>query len=171
MAKDRSQSANPLAMIGGAAGAAAGYAVSQYTGPMALIPLGGTLLFGLLAAKVVRPATKPMVPGFAVQVGQLLWFIIGAVATGQYRSVLLDLIILAIGLVWLLARPGLGPVLLLGIYQGISFVINAAVFASTPIGSVEHKALLVHLIFRAAAVVLMIAGLRRSRTDKTAEDA
>jgi hypothetical protein len=170
MAKDRSQSANPLAMIGGAAGAAVGYAVSQYTGLMALVPLGAALLFGFLAAKVVGPATKPMVPAFAVQAGQLLWFIVGAVTTGQYQAVLPDLIILAIGVVWLLARPGLGAVLLLGIYQGISFAINAAMFASASVGSVEHKALLVHLIFRAAAVVLMVAGLRKSRTDKTAED-
>jgi hypothetical protein len=171
MAKDRSRAANPLAMIGGVAGAAAGYIVSQYTGLMALIPLGGALLFGLIAAKVVGPAARPMVPGFAVQAGQWLWFLVGAVATGQYQSVLLDLIILAIGLVWLLARPGLGPVLLLGIYQVISVVINAATFASAAVGSVEHKALLIHLIFRVAAVVLMVAGLRRPRTDQTPADA
>ena len=106
MTEDPARRQSSLGMIGGAAGAAAGYAVTRYTDLLALVPLGGALLFGLLAARVVGPDRKPAVPAFAVQAGQLLWFVVGAVVTGQYQAVLLDMIILAVGLPWLLARPG-----------------------------------------------------------------
>jgi len=169
MANDPSKKPTPLSMIAGAAGAVAGYAVARYAGPMVWIPLGRALLTGFIAARLVGPSAEPMVPAFAFQAGQTLWMLFGAFYTGQYQTVLADLIILAIGLTWLLARPGLGPVVLLGIYQGVSIAVNAAAFASAPAGSVEHKALLVHLVFRAAAIVLMFVGLRQVLISRPAE--
>ena len=49
----------------------------------------GAMAYGLGAGFVV--STKPLVPAFAVQAGHAIWFIIGAVVTGQYKQVLLDL--------------------------------------------------------------------------------
>ena len=78
---------------------------------------------------------------------------------GVFSPTALDLVVLAVGLTWLLMRPGLGPVVLLGAYQCIVFVINLVAFFGAEVGSQVHRALLVHLIFRVLAVVLMVTGL------------
>jgi uncharacterized membrane protein (DUF485 family) len=66
-----------------------------------------------------------------------------------------DIAILLIGVVWLLARPGLAPVIVLTVYQSLALLINLFAFLNLPVGSNLHRALLIHLLWRVLALILM----------------
>lgn len=59
--------------------------------------------------------------------------------------------------------PGLGPVVLLGVWQLVALGSNLQAFVAAAVGTTAHKALLVHVIFRVLSIGLMIAGLRSFR--------
>ena len=65
-------------------------------------------------------------------------------------------------MVWLLARPGLAPVIVLTVYQALALLINLFAFLSFPVGHALHRALLVHFLWRGLAVVLMWRAHRRA---------
>jgi Flp pilus assembly protein TadD len=172
-----------LQLIGGIGGAIIGTVVGRYSGLNLLIPLGFALLAGWIAWKTVADVKRPMVFAFAVQVGHGLWMASGMFLLGLLASAnnmpsvrpsgpatlmlepwlfnLLDIAILLGGLTWLLIRPGLAAVLCLSLYQAVGLGVNTAAFSGAAMGSLEHKALLVHLILRTAAIVLMYLGLYR----------
>src|SRR5580698_6257676 len=102
MADAAKKQANPLGLIGGALGAIVGYAVANYSAMNMLIPGLSAVLIGVVLAKLVSPSRKPLVAAFAVQAGQAVWFITGAMLLNQFSAVLLDLVALAIGLSWLM---------------------------------------------------------------------
>jgi hypothetical protein len=152
-----------LSKAGGLVGTVVGVAVGMYSGINLLIPLTGAFLCGWIAYKLVKEDVKPMVPAIAVQLGHGLWMLFGFIMLRVLNQNALDLVILAAGLTWLLVRPGLGPVILLSTYQCIAFVVNLLSFLAAGVGSTTHKALLVHLVFRLAAVLLMVVGLQQMR--------
>lgn len=83
---------------------------------------------------------------------------VGGIFAGAWSQVGLDILLLVAGLVWLWARPGLGPVILLGLYQLAAGAFNIVMLLGAEVASVQHKALVAHLAFRVAAVVFLIAG-------------
>jgi hypothetical protein len=68
---------------------------------------------------------------------------------------LVDIAILLIGVAWLLLRPGLAPVIVLTVYQGLALLINLFALLAFPVGHNLHRALLVHIIWRGLALILM----------------
>jgi hypothetical protein len=148
-------------------GAVVGGAVGMYSGINLLIPLGGAFLCGWIAYKLAMEEVKPMVPAIAVQGGQGLWMLFGFVVLHVLNQNMIDIAILALGLSWLLLRPGVAPVILLVAYQILASAVNLTGFLAASVGSTAHKALLVHLVFRVAAVVLMVNGLQQMRRRKT----
>jgi hypothetical protein len=108
-----------------------------------------------------------MLPAIAVQGGQGLWMLFGFIMLHVMNQNALDVVILAAGLSWLLVRPGVAPVILLVTYQILAFAVNLTNFLAASVGSTAHKALLVHLVFRVAAVLLMVNGLQQMRRRKT----
>ncbi|HKA63330.1 MAG TPA: hypothetical protein VKH83_12950, partial [Methylomirabilota bacterium] len=71
---------------------------------------------------------------------------------------------LALGVAWLVARPGLAPILVLTLYQAWALATNGTVFIGAEPGSLAHRALLIHLVWRLLALALMwraYAALRR----------
>jgi len=153
--------------IGTGIGWIVGGAIGYYTQLNLLIPLGLALLSGWCVNKMIKsPFSKAMIPSFAVQLGQVLWVLLAFLLVGVQVSILLEVVLVTIVLVWLLMRPSLTPVILLSTYQILSFVGNLYQFISVSFGTTEHKALLVHLIIRILAVFLMIAGLREIRKQK-----
>jgi hypothetical protein len=161
--EDRS---NPFGLLVGVVGAGTGYAMTQYTGTMSLMPLAGALLSGFLVDKLVPAATKPIVPAFAIQVGQGIWLALGAAALRRLDSISLDLGLLTTGLVWLILRPGLGPVLLLLLYQSVGFIVGWHALTTAEFGGMEHKTRVVQLVLQASAMILMVAGLKRVRQSR-----
>jgi len=152
--------------IGTGIGWVIGGAIGYYTGLNFLIPFGLALLSGWIANKIIKSSfSKAMIPAFAVQCGQMLWMFL-AILWGYPASIIIELILVIIVLVWLLMRPSLIPVILLSIYQIIGFVDSILKFISYSFGTPEHKALLIHLIIRIVAVFLMFTGLREIRKHK-----
>jgi hypothetical protein len=132
-----------------------GIAAGVYSGIHLLIPL---VLSGLVwwAARKLLPDRRPdFVAAAAVQAGHLLWIAIGLIVIGALTVDLVDIAILLIGVVWLLARPGLAPVIVLTVYQAVALLINLFAFLNFPVGNNLHRALLVHLIWRILALILM----------------
>jgi hypothetical protein len=139
-------------------GLAIGLLVSRFGDRTALLVPGlSGLIAGLIAYKLVRPEARPMVPAFAVQAGHLVWLSIGLVVLRQLDLNVADVVILLGGITWLLAAPGLGPVLLLGGYQLLALGVNVWVLTSGE----SPGALAVHILLRMLAIAFMVDGLRR----------
>jgi len=75
---------------------------------------------------------------------------------------LVDITILLIGVVWLLARPGLAPVIVLTVYQSLALLINLFAFLNFPVGNNLHRALLIHVLWRVLALILMWRAHRKT---------
>ena len=125
-----------------------GVAVGQYTGLHLLIPLSATAAVWWLGKKWLSADKNVIVAVLAVNAGQFLWLALALALRGVLNADVADLIVFAIGLVWLVAKPSAGPLYLLGAYQAVSLAVNAFAFVEAAVGSDAHKALLVHLIWR-----------------------
>ena len=132
-----------------------GVAVGAYSGTHLLIPLALTGLVWWAGRKLFPGRSPDYVAAAAVQLGHLLWITVGLIVIGALTVDLVDIAILLIGVVWLLLRPGLAPVIVLTIYQALALLINLFAFLSFPIGHNLHRALLVHIIWRGLALSLM----------------
>lgn len=135
-----------------------GAAVGTYSGINMLIPLFATGAVWWVSTRLLKDEKKMILPAFCVNAGHFLWLTLGVVLTGggAFSTVSGDLIVYVIGLVWLLKKPSLAPLYLLGIFQLLSLGINGYAFAEATIGSAPHKALLVHIIWRALALFFML---------------
>jgi hypothetical protein len=162
--KESSQEAS--SRMGSAIGALIGIAASTYFGMSGFIPL---VLFFLLLWLLNKIKTISGYNRFAIAIqgSQLLWMTLGGIIAGAWGSVYLDLIILVIGIIWLLLRFGIGPIVLLGLYHIGSIYINAALLMQTEVGSINFKALIVHIILRLLAIFFMIRAFIQYRKEIT----
>jgi hypothetical protein len=140
-----------------------GIAAGLYSGTHLLIPLALTGLVWWAARKLRPDRPSDFVAAAAVQAGHLLWIATGLIVIGALTVDLVDIAILLIGVVWLLARPGLAPVIVLTVYQSLALLINLFAFLSFPVGDNLHRALLVHLLWRVLALILMWRAYRKAR--------
>ena len=144
-----------------------GIAAGVYSGVHLLIPLVLTGLVWWAARKLLPDRPPDFVAAAAVQAGHLLWIAIGLVVIGALTVDLVDIAILLIGVVWLLAKPGLVPVIVMTVYQAVALLISLFAFLNFPIGATLHRALFIHLIWRVLALILMWRGY--GRTQQAAE--
>lgn len=132
-----------------------GYAIARYTGSAIWIPGAAALLIGVLFH---QSPIKP--PHFKVSVAligaQFVWMFTGAALMGGWSQVQLDLGYMAAGIIWIWWKPGWFPMLLLALFQSYGLAMNAITFADLEIGTIEHKAITVHLTFRCCSVVALI---------------
>jgi hypothetical protein len=168
------------AMIGAGVVGIFAWAVGNYTGFFLLLPVGLAAVAGFLLSVLAPKNNKPIVPASAIQVGQALWILMGLLATRSVNSLLIrvfvnfdlrliePIVFLVFALV-LAFEPSIWIVASLAVYQLPSLVINAIAFVDATPNTNEHKALLVHIVFRAAAVGMMIFGLFKLHKDSTAE--
>ena len=139
-----------------------GIAAGVYSGIHLLIPLALTGLVWWTARKLLPHRPPDFVAAAAVQAGHLLWIAIGLIVIGALTVDLVDIAILLIGVVWLLARPGLAPVIVLTIYQSLALLINLFAFLNFPVGNNLHRALLIHVLWRVLALILMWRAHRKT---------
>jgi hypothetical protein len=138
------------------AGWVVGAAIGKYSGINLLIPLFATGVVFWASTKLLRAEKKVIIPALSVNAGHFLWLGLGVAFTGDLNANAVDLLVYAIGLLVLVKKPSAGPLYLLGAYQALSLVVNAVAFADAAVGNSDHKALLVHLIWRALALFLMV---------------
>jgi hypothetical protein len=146
-----------------AVAAVVGIAAGVYSGIHLLIPLALTALVWWTVRKLLPDRQPDFALAAAVQAGHSLWITIGLVVIGALTVDLVDIAILLAGVAWLLARPGLAAVVALTVYQVAALLINVAAFLAMPIGENLHRALLIHIIWRALALIFMWRGRARTR--------
>lgn len=158
---------HPLATVTGLAGAAGGWALSSYAGLSLWIPMLATILLLLLFTKTpLRPAY--FLGAIATTGGHVIWFLVAGFTVSIWAQIGLDVLILSAALLWLWLRPGLAPALFLGLVQLASLALNVVLLLDHPIGSVAHKALTIHCLWRSIALACLIIGYRKLRADRMA---
>lgn len=160
---------SPGTVLGNIAGWLGGWVLAQYTGSNLWVP-AGTMLVALLV--FAKTALRPphFAAAIAVIVGHLTWFVFGAVFTGMWAPVILDVVLIGAGVVWLWARPGLGPCLTLVGLEIATLVVNVVAILGVAVGSPEHRALVVHLLFRVLALVALAFGYRKLSKSRLPSD-
>lgn len=148
-----------------------GAVVGRYSGINLMIPLFASAAVWWLGNKLLSDHRKVVVPALSINAGHFLWLAVGMAYMGGLSFNLLDLGIYAAGLFWLARRPSAGPLYLLGAYQAFALLANTASLASADVGTVAHKALLVHVIWRVLALFFMVklfVALRRQESEAVA---
>lgn len=150
--------------------AAAGVAIALgvYSGVHLFLPLGATVLAWWVGTRILPESRREVLPAAAVQAGHLLWLAFGQVVGRGLDRGVIDLVILAIGVAWLVARPGLAPILLLTLYQVWALATNGAAFIRAEPGTLAQRALLIHIIWRLLALALMWRAFAVSRRERAA---
>jgi hypothetical protein len=155
---------HPLASVGGIAGAIGGWTLSQYCGVFIWIPGAAILLFLILFNKSpIRPTRFS--GAIAATAAHVTCFVIGSVITRVWSTTAPDIIALTLGIIWLWRRPSLPAVLFLGLVQIASLMYNAYTMSSVAFGSVAHRALTAHCVFRLIAIICLIVGYIRMRRE------
>ncbi len=147
----------PWSQATGIVGGVVGAAIGLYSGIILLIPLFATGLVFWAGVKIIKGEKKMILPAFSVNAGHFVLLASAMVLLGAraFSAVGADLVAYVVGLAWLFIKPSRGPLYLLGIYQLLSLGVNGYAFAEATIGSAAHKALLVHIIWRALALFLI----------------
>jgi hypothetical protein len=141
-----------------------GLLIGMYAGIHVLVPALGAGAVWLLGSKRFRPAQPAYLPAISTQFGHLVWLGLGSVILGSLDATGGDLVILAIGLAWLWFKPSIWPLAILCIYQLGSLGVNSYLLVQQQVGSMQHKALVVHIALRALALFYMWQGFRESRS-------
>lgn len=140
-----------------------GLAVGVYSGVNLVIPAIGTWLSWLAAKKIFGESRKIVLPSFAFQAGHFFWLVVGSLLVGSLASTGLDLIVYILGLGWLLIRPSQAPLIFLCVVQALSLIVNGNSFLAAQFGSLPHKALLVHILWRGASIYFMVKAISELR--------
>jgi hypothetical protein len=174
MAEPTKPQQGALAGIAGIGGAVIGIAAGRYLGVHLLIPAGATILIAVILSKVQPPRHKPMRAAVAILGGHAVWMSIGlfyALSQGDRMLTMVggvEVALLLGGALWLALRPSVVAVIVIGLYEVVSIAVNAYHFSGATFGSVQHRALLAHILVRVAALIAMIVGLILLRRAATA---
>lgn len=154
---------HPFLTVSGLLGGVIGF----YCGTTLFVPFAGGIIVLLLAKRFASASVKPFIGALAIQFGHWLWMLVGGIwgPTGM-SPVILDLVLIIVGLVWLVARPSLGPIVLLCIYQAFSLVVNIIAIFGQEFGSIVHKALTASIALRLFAVAALDVGYRQLRKSR-----
>ena len=140
----------------GIVGCVVGAAIGKYSGIYFLIPFFATAGVRWASTKLLKDDQKIIVSALSVNAGHFLWLALVVALVGDLSLSFVDFALYIVGLVWLVKKPSTGPLYLLAIYQVLGLAADGYSFADAAVGSSPHKALLVHLIWRAMALFFII---------------
>lgn len=124
------------------------------------IPLALIFISWWISDVAVRSRAKHFVPAFSFIAGAALWLLIGSLLTVSIFG-LVNFLLLATGLVWLLKRPSLGPVIYLIIIHLFHFLL--IVISSEFLGS----AVATHVMLKGISMYLLYDGYRKIKNNQT----
>ena len=146
--------------------------VGWYSGIVALFLGLATAPFWWISRKLLKPAAQIYAEAIAAQAGQMVVLVVAFMAVGSripvvsrdlVGGVVLDVLIPAVGICWLAFRPGIRPVVFLSGYQGFALAANVINLLSMGVGTMEHKALVGHVLWRSIALFLMWKGFMNGK--------
>jgi hypothetical protein len=92
----------------------------------------------------------------ALQAGHMAWALIGMLTLRILDlEVIIQIAIVAVGISWLLYKPGLGAVTFLTVYQLLGLSFNAVEVLDVPRGSIDEKSVVGDILWRLIALFLM----------------
>jgi len=138
----------------------AGLILQRIVGITIGVPLACIFFSWWICDRIVTGRAKHMVPAFSLLAGKGMWSFLAVMFTGNYMG-LFDLVILAAGLIWLLKRPGLGPVIYLATLQVLNFCY--ILFSS-------GSALGTHLIIAGISIYLLFDGHHKLKTNYSVQN-
>lgn len=136
-------------------GSLLGIAIGKYSWAQLWLPSLSAWLIFFLGKKFIPLNKKHWLLPLSIQMGHFSWLFVGFLFIGENQAleILPDIIIMFGAIVWLYLKPGFWPFAVLMGYQVISTLLNAYVFLNVEFGTLPHKAILIHIIFRLAAIV------------------
>lgn len=154
-----------------ALGALFGWAAAEYFGfTLLLIPGMAFVLSLVLLSNMLRGAQRPFLVAASLQFAHIAWGLIGVILTGRW-IMLPELLIPIVGLVWLVLRPGRGPVILLAGYHLLLVGFNIVQLVLSYPPGVNPQALYLHLLIRGWLLVALAAGMARLRRERLENEA
>ncbi len=147
-------------------GGLAGWALAQYFGASLFLIPTLALIGAYLLARAFNAQKAPFVHVVAWQTAHLAWFVAGTIVLRQFAPVLLDILIMAALLLWLLARPGRLPAICLAGFNVFSLAIN--IYQLSSADAAMLKPLLLHLLLRLGIVSSVIVAVLKSAPSQTA---
>lgn len=160
-------------VIGGLIGALFGVAIIRYIFAPVILVLWSFCVMN----RLVKNKNEYIKRSIAIQVGHVLWFIIGVIlyyfmSAVFYSRIFIDIGIMLVGVIWLYFKPGLAAILFLTLYQIIALYNNGESFVNA-INAVNLNAagsiifpLLAHIVLRITAIVFMFIGYKQIRQGK-----
>jgi hypothetical protein len=151
---------SPANLLGGALGAVVGY----YAGIMLVIPLVATAIVFFIIKKITASRLEPFKLAIAALLGHSIWMSLALfTGPGAILMILPDFLLIAIGLIWLFARPGRGVVWYFTIFEAVSAVINIVNILGQPFNTSPHKALVAHLCMRGFIITAFWIAVRKPK--------
>jgi hypothetical protein len=140
----------------------AGLAIGLYTGIFILFMMVGYFTTSWLGKKFLNGKAVEYIETIAIQASLILVpaaFMTYIVANGlmplTYVFVLFDVALPIVGLMWLIKRPSLNPLIVLTIFQLIVLAVNFINIFEMNIGTQDHKALSNYIVWRIGAIYFM----------------
>jgi len=123
--------------------------------------------------KLLDPSVRFLNVAAGIPAGQALNFLIPLFVFGRdaFPAVGLDIAIIAIGLAWLLARPGTGPIILLLAYEGFGLLMNIYGLASAGFQENFLKGLITAILIRVFALLVLYDGYQKMKIRPVASKA
>jgi hypothetical protein len=129
-------------------------AVAWYAG--ILFPILGSIAVARWMGKQALRKDKAFLLAAALQAGHMAWALIGMLTLRILDlEVIIQIAIVAVGISWLLYKPGLGAVTFLTVYQLLGLSFNAVEVLDVPRGSIDEKSVVGDILWRLIALFLM----------------
>lgn len=144
-------------------GVGVGSALFSYVGYLLIFPICLFFIFKKISKKYLKFQNSGFEISFSMQASQLFWVVISLFLVSILSKEVIfswDIIFIFGSLMWFVLKRSEISVIFLSLCQFFVFIINLTEFSSVEIGSVQHKALLVHLIFRVLAIISLWIGMR-----------
>jgi len=156
-----------LAKLAQVAGGGAGLALGHYSGINLIIP-GAIAAVAFAACKHVFPPDKQAaVPAISFQLGEFGWMLLAFMVPGGLQQVAPDLVLMAIGMIWLYLTLGRTAAVAAIIYNVVCLAFYGYELPTLGLASAGMKSLVVHIVWRIVTIILAIAFIHARRSKIT----
>lgn len=157
----------------------AGLVVGWYSGIFLLALMALTFAISWVGKKFLKPSAMIYRSAIAFQVSPILMvtgsvigvvYMTGASIPLDFVFIVADYVVPISGLIWLVVKPSIRPVLFLTIYQVCVLGVNVYNLLGMDVGSPNHKALATYVLWRLFAVFFMWSSYLSTRKSNAASD-